>query len=173
MAHQDYQIGRLVERLKATGEWESTLLIVAADHSFLAGGEDDFVIGMLDPLPPRWIGRRSHHTTLPMFRPSVTRIPMIFVWPGHIAPGQRFSDPVSMIDMLPTILDLADLPMPEVMQGQSLAPLLLGKEGWEPRSVILDEFYVDPDTGELSGLIEVIDGRWGASLEIDPDPDDE
>ncbi len=32
--------------------------------------------------------------------------------------------------------------------------------------MILDEFYVDPDTGELRGLIEVIDGRWGASLEI-------
>ncbi|UCD57211.1 MAG: sulfatase-like hydrolase/transferase, partial [Candidatus Hydrogenedentota bacterium] len=32
MAHQDYQLGRLVERLKAAGEWEHTLLIVAADH---------------------------------------------------------------------------------------------------------------------------------------------
>ena len=163
MAHQDYQIGQLVERLKAIGEWESTLLIVAADHSFLAAGEDDFVLGMLDPLPPRWG---------PMFRPSVTRIPMIFVWPGHIAPRQRFLDPVSMIDMLPTILDLADLPMPEVIQGQSLAPLLLGKQGWEPRPVILDEFRVDRDTGELSGLIEVVDGRWGASLEVHPDRDD-
>jgi arylsulfatase A-like enzyme len=72
--------------------------------------------------------------------------------------------------MLPTILDLADLPMPEVMQGQSLAPLLLGETGWEPRPVILDEFEVDRDTGEFRGRIEVIDGRWGASLEINPDP---
>jgi arylsulfatase A-like enzyme len=75
-----------------------------------------------------------------------------------------------MIDMLPTILDLVDLPMPEVMQGQSLAPLLLGETGWEPRPVILDEFEVDRDTGEFRGRIEVIDGRWGASLEINPDP---
>ena len=74
-----------------------------------------------------------------------------------------------MIDMLPTILDLAGLSMPEVMQGQSLAPLLLGEKGWEPRPVILDESYVDPETGEFSGLIEVIDGRWGASLRIGPD----
>jgi hypothetical protein len=56
--------------------------------------------------------------------------------------------------------------MPDVMQGQSLAPLLLGEEGWEPRPVILDEFYVDQETGELGGFIEVIDGRWGASLLI-------
>ncbi len=59
------------------------------------------------------------------------------------------------------------------MQGQSLAPLLLGEEGWEPRPVILDEFEVDPETGELTGLIEVIDGRWGASLEINPVPPEE
>ena len=56
------------------------------------------------------------------------------------------------------------------MQGQSLAPLLLGNEGWEPRPVILDEFDVDPDTDELRGTIEVIDGRWAASLFIDPRP---
>ncbi len=37
--------------------------------------------------------------------------------------------------------------------------------------MILDEFNVDSQTGKLSGLIEVVDGRWGASLEINPDPD--
>ncbi len=95
---------------------------------------------------------------------------MIVIWPGKIAPGQRLSEPVSMIDMLPTILDLADLPLPEAMQGQSLAPLLLGEEGWEPRPVILDEFELENDIGQLSGRIEVVDGRWGASLEINGDP---
>ena len=98
---------------------------------------------------------------------------MIVVWPGHIAPGQRFGQPVSMIDMLPTILELADLPIPEVMQGQSLAPLLLGKKGWEPRPVIIDEFYVDKETGKLSGELEVIDGRWVASLGFNLLPESE
>jgi arylsulfatase A-like enzyme len=73
-----------------------------------------------------------------------------------------------MIDMLPTILDLAGLPVPVGLQGQSLAPLLLGEEGWHPRPVIFDEFYLDRETGNLMGKIEVIDGRWGASLDIDP-----
>ena len=163
MAHQDYQIGRLVERLKATGEWENTLLIIAADHGASAGSQD-YAIAVMDPLPPQWE---------PLLRPGVTRIPMIFVWPGHIAPGQRFRQPVSMLDMLPTILDLADLPMPEVMQGQSLVPLLLGKQGWEQRPVIFDEFYEDANTGKLLGRIEVIDGRWGASLEINQDPEND
>jgi arylsulfatase A-like enzyme len=97
----------------------------------------------------------------------------MFIWPGRIEGGQRFSQPVSMLDVLPTILDLVDLPMPEIMMGQSLAPLLLGEEGWEPRPVILDEFRVDTETGELRGLLEVIDGQWGASLEINPRPPDE
>jgi arylsulfatase A-like enzyme len=150
MAHQDYQLGRLVERLKARGEWGHTLIIIAADHGSAAAH-------LPDPFPPGWG---------PLFRSTVTRVPLIVVWPEHIVPGQRFNQPVSMIDMLPTILDLAGLPMPEVMQGQSLAPLLLGEEGWEARPVILDEFGIE-DTGELSGYIEVIDGRWGASLLID------
>jgi hypothetical protein len=34
--------------------------------------------------------------------------------------------------------------------------------------VILDEFYVDSESGEQRGWIEVIDGRWGASLAINP-----
>jgi arylsulfatase A-like enzyme len=159
MAHQDAEIGRLVERLQAAGEWENTLFIIAADHSFLAAGDEDFSLGMLDILPPQWG---------PMFRPSVTRIPLIFVWPGHIPAGQRLREPVSMIDMLPTILDLVGLPQPEVLQGRSLAPLMLGRGSWEPRPVMLDEFQWDGETGELRGVIEMVDGQWGASLEINP-----
>ena len=162
MAHNDYQIGRLIERLKAAGEWRNTLLIIGGDHSAKAAMQD-MGIALEETLPPRW--------NQPMLRPTITRVPLIFVWPGRISPGQRFEQPVSMIDVLPTILDLAGLPPAEVSQGQSLAPLLLGRDGWEPRPVILDEFEADPQTGEFRGLIEVIDGRWGASLEINPDPD--
>jgi arylsulfatase A-like enzyme len=165
MAHNDYQIGRLVERLKAEGEWENTLLIIGADHSIDAA-MDDMGVAIQDTLPPRW--------SYPMLRPSISRVPLIVVWPGHIAAGQRFSEPVvSMIDVLPTMLDLVGLPMPEVMQGQSLAPLVLGTGDVEPRPVILDMFRVDQDDGELRGTLEVIDGRWGASLQFNPRPPDE
>ena len=149
--------------MKAEGEWENTLLIIGGDHSARAA-MDDMVV-LLDSLPPRW----GH----PMFRPTISRVPLIFVWPGHIQGGQRFDQPVSMIDVLPTLLDLVGLPPAEIAQGQSLAPLLRGEDGWEPRPVILDEFEVDRKTGELRGVIEVVDGRWGASLEINPKPADE
>lgn len=163
MAHQDHQIGQLVERLAAAGEWEHTLLIIAADHGVYASSWD-FAVNLLDSLPPEW------HVT---FRTGWTRVPMIFVWPGHIDPGQRLSERVSMIDMLPTILDLAELPAPELMQGRSLAPLLRGKPDWEPRPVIFDEFYRDRNTGKLLGWIDVLDGRWAASLEINQDPEND
>ncbi len=124
MAHNDYQIGRLIDRLKATGEWENTLLIIGADHSTEAA-MDDMGIALSETLPPRW-GQ-------PMFRPTISRVPLIVVWPGRIQGGQRFSGPVSMIDVLPTMLDLVGLPPAETAQGRSLAPLLLlGRDGWEP-----------------------------------------
>lgn len=164
MAHNDYQLGRLVDRLKAEGEWENTLLIVAADHSTMSAGAD-IGLAVQKSLPPRW----SH----PIFRPSISRIPLVFVWPGHIEGGQRIGHPVSMIDVLPSVLDLLDLPYPEVMMGQSLAPLMLGTDGWEPRPVIFDEFWFDREDELLRGTLEVVDGRWGASLEINPEPPDE
>jgi arylsulfatase A-like enzyme len=160
MAHNDYQLGRLVQRLKDEGEWENTLLIVAADHSARAAGVD-ITLAMQETLPPRWNN--------PMFRPSVSRVPLLFVWPGHINGGQRLRQTVSMIDMLPTILDLLDLPMPEVTMGQSLAPLLTGTAGWKPRPVIFDELWYDLDRNKR-GSIEMVDGRWGASLEVNPPP---
>jgi arylsulfatase A-like enzyme len=164
MAHNDYQIGRLVERLKATGEWENTLLIIGADHSTEAA-MDDMGIAIQEELPPKWVTA--------ILRPSISRVPLIFVWPGRIEGGQRFSQPVSMIDVLPTVLDLVGMPQPGVKQGQSLAPLLLGTGAVEPRPVIFDEYWLDNKSGEMQGLIEVVDGRWGGSLWLGPPDDDE
>jgi arylsulfatase A-like enzyme len=156
LAFLDRSIGEFVESLKARREWDNTLFIVAADHSHVSAG-----LPFFDPKAPPW--------EAPLLASHESRIPMIFVWPRKIAPGRRFSQPVSMLDMLPTILDLAGLPRPKTAQGQSLAPLLLGKPGWKPRPVVFDEFNVDGEY--LFGSIEVIDGGWGASLRIDPRPD--
>jgi arylsulfatase A-like enzyme len=151
MAQQDEELGRLVERLKEVGEWENTILIVASDHGYPAGSHR-----LMAPM----------EEAAPYLHPFATRIPLMVFWPSRIAGGQRFKYAVSMIDIFPTILDLVGLPPPEVAQGQSLKPLLLQNAGWEPRPVIIDMFAMDFDTGQLIGSIEVIDGRWGASLSI-------
>ncbi len=74
-----------------------------------------------------------------------------------------------MIDLLPTILELVDLPPADIVQGKSLIPLLLGEGSWEPLPVILDEFGLNSHTGILSGRIQAIDERWIASLRIELD----
>jgi arylsulfatase A-like enzyme len=148
MAHNDYQIGRLVNRIKAAGEWDNTIFILAADHAHGNAGVNEM----------RLRGAPYVYDEA-VFSPWRSHIPMIVIWPARIAAGQRFNQQVSMIDMLPTILDLAGLPEPEITQGQSLAPLLLGQEGWEPRPVIFSS----------DGRTEVVDGRWGASL-LDREP---
>jgi arylsulfatase A-like enzyme len=91
------------------------------------------------------------------------------VAPGRLQGGRRIATPVSMIDVLPTLLDLTGLPAPEVLQGHSLVPLMRGEQV-PARPVFLDEFRVDEATGEMVGNLEVVDGRWGASLEIGPVP---
>ncbi|MES1243447.1 MAG: sulfatase/phosphatase domain-containing protein, partial [Acidobacteriota bacterium] len=91
---------------------------------------------------------------------------LVVVWPRKIKAGQRFRDPVSLIDLMPTVLDLTGRPKPDYLQGQSLAPLLLGRPGWKPRPVVIDELTLESKTGEPHAIVEMVDGRWGASLEI-------
>ncbi len=77
MAHQDHELGRLVERLKEAGEWENTLLIIASDHGYPAGSHR-----LMEPM----------QEAAPYLHPFATRIPLIFIWPNHIPGGQRFTD---------------------------------------------------------------------------------
>ncbi|HKX46408.1 MAG TPA: sulfatase [Planctomycetota bacterium] len=157
LMHQDARLGELVEELKARGEWEHTLLVIGSDHGHPAASYPRFGRGQLDPQPPAWEGA--------LLGEFESHVPLIFVWPGRIEGGRRVAAPVSMIDVLPTVLELAGLPAAEIAQGRSLAPVLLGEDGWEPGPVVFDEFRVQDD-GTLIGNLEVLDGRWGESLEI-------
>jgi arylsulfatase A-like enzyme len=161
MAYQDAELEKFVRRLKSRGEWENTILVVGADHGHPAGTFARFGRGLFVPQPEPWQGA--------LFDSFATRVPLLVVWPREVRGGRRIEQPVSMIDVLPTLLELLGLPRAEVAQGQSLAPLLAGREQ-TLRPVVLDEFRVDEATGEMVGNLEIVDGRWGASLEIGPQP---
>lgn len=161
MAHQDRALERFVGELKARGEWEHTLLVIAADHGHPAGTFARFGRGLLEPQPEPWQGA--------LFDAYATRVPLIFVWPGKIEGGRRVREPVSMLDVLPTLLELCGLPPAADAQGHSLAPYLLRGEA-VAHEVVLDEFRVDEGSGEWIGNLELVDGRWGASLELGPVP---
>ncbi|HZL99561.1 MAG TPA: sulfatase, partial [Planctomycetota bacterium] len=169
MAQQDRQLERFVQQLKDAGEWERTLLVITADHGHPAGTFARFGRGLLEPQPEPWQGALCDS--------FATRVPLIVSWPGRIAGGRRVSQPVSLVDLLPTILELTGRPRPEACMGRSLAPLLLAVTPQASAelaaalpAVVLDEFRVDEASGEMVGNLELVDGRWGASLEIGPVP---
>jgi arylsulfatase A-like enzyme len=55
------------------------------------------------------------------------RTPMIAVWPGHIAPGTRTGAMVSLVDVLPTLVDVAGGKAPENLDGRSFIKVLRGE----------------------------------------------
>ena len=57
------------------------------------------------------------------------REPGIFRWPGSVAAGTKTGEPASILDLLPTLAELAgaDVPGDRVIDGRSIADLLLGK----------------------------------------------
>ena len=67
-------------------------------------------------------------------------MPLLMVWPGHVAAGQRVAEPVSLIDLAPTLLQLAGVPAPSGIEGLSLVPLLTGAGGALPREAVLGEY---------------------------------
>jgi arylsulfatase A-like enzyme len=74
--------------------------------------------------------------------------PLIVKWPGVIAPGSVNTDLVSNLDFAETILDIARLPIPEDMQGQSMLPLLHSvKTDW--RESIYYHYYEYPGVHQV------------------------
>jgi arylsulfatase A-like enzyme len=101
----DTEIGRLFERLEELGLDEKTLVIFMSDH-----GEEFFDHGKVGH------GKDVYS--------ELTHVPLIVRWPGVVPEGAEVFETVRTIDLMPTILELCRLPLPEGMQGQSLLPLL-------------------------------------------------
>ncbi len=95
----DDQIARIEKKLDTLGELDNTLWILTSDH-----GEMFFERGLV-----------THGKTL---NEVEARVPIIMAWPGHIEPEQRL-EPVSHLDILPTVLDLLNLPPHPSWQGRS------------------------------------------------------
>jgi arylsulfatase A-like enzyme len=109
LRYVDAQIGRLIERLKARGTWERTLLAVTADH-----GQAFYEHGF--PTHASWL------------YDEVVRVPFFLRIPG--GPAGRDGRPAQLIDVAPTILAGAGLPGWGGFQGRSL----LGPAWEEPRA---------------------------------------
>lgn len=107
----DDSVGRVLDYLEQTGLAKNTIVIYSSDNGWYLG---DF--GLYD--------KRF------MYEPGL-RVPLLVRGPG-IKAGHVPTQFVGNTDLAPTFLDLAGLPVPDSMQGRSLAPLLRGESpaGW-------------------------------------------
>ena len=106
LAHTDAEIGRVLDHLRTTGEYASTLVVVAADH-----GEE-----FLDH------GRLGHAKTL---YDELVNVPLIVRYPGG-APAV-IDDPVGLIDVYPTITEFVGTAAPDRARGTSLYDVARGR----------------------------------------------
>jgi len=119
----DQSIGELIAAADA-GERRDTIVLLTADHGESLGENGHYF-------------KHTHTTT-----PDVARIPLILRAPG-LAPERR-TEIVNHVDILPTLLDLAGLPVPPDASGISLAAL----PGTPERQ--LDRFVYCDNGGQLS-----------------------
>jgi len=115
----DEQIGRILGEMDALGLTDNTALFFSADH---AG----------------FVGNHKLSDKGPMMYDDIYRIPMLARWPGQAAAGTTNDDFLTLMDLMPTFLDLAGAQIPEDIAGRSIVPLLQGNapEDW-PQEVFL------------------------------------
>ncbi len=121
IAYTDRMLGRLVEYLRAAGLWEETLLVVTADH-----GEE-----FLDH------GNWSHGGSLYQ---EQLHVPLVVKPPASagLAPGTR-SEPVSLLDVAPTVCELAGAPWEGTpFLGRSLLPLASDPDRWREAPILAE-----------------------------------
>ena len=102
----DKNVGRVLDALAESGHADDTLVIYSGDHGYMLGQH----------------GRFEKHCS---YEPAV-RAPLIMRLPGRVRAGTVTPALVELIDIVPTVLDLCHSPVPENVQGRSLAKLLDG-----------------------------------------------
>lgn len=120
VVYMDEEVGRLITALESRSLLDNTIVIITADH-----GEEFGEHGAI-----------GHAETL---HAEVMDIPMSIFFPERATAGLAVDEPVSLVDILPTVLDLSGLPVAE-SQGRSLVPLLDGGDFGAPRAVYSQNF---------------------------------
>lgn len=121
--HNDGLYDKLLETLKKHGIYNDTLAVFTSDHGEFLGEH-----GLWGHMPP------NHR--------QVLHVPMIMIYPS-VLPGKiNIQQPVQLLDIMPTILELAAVPTEGLLlQGDSLLPLIRGDNPiyWHRRFCMSDE----------------------------------
>ena len=136
--YTDQEIGRLLKLLEGMELKNDTLIVITSDH-----GEEFVEHG-------RWGHRRKNH-----HYDETVRVPLIFYYPGRLPENRRISTPAGLIDIVPTILDLAGIPEQDQFDGISLVPLINGGND-EARLIFCESRFDKHDIWTVT----VIKDRW-------------
>ncbi len=139
LAFLDQQVGRVLDALDTAGRAEDTIVVYLGDNGYLLGQHGRFEKNvLLDP---------------------AVRVPLLVRWPDHLPAGRVVTDMVELVDLVPTLLDLAGLPRPEGLHGRSLVPLLKGEPGAKGREFVFSEYLPNGEAMIRSGRFKLIVGR--------------
>lgn len=120
----DEAIGRLLAALDELKLADNTVVVFTSDNGF-------------------YLGEHCLNDKRSAYDESL-RIPMLVRYPARFPAGEVIDDLALNIDIAPTFLDLAGLPVPDTMQGRSLVPLIEGRAAdW--RQSFLAEYFIDPE----------------------------
>lgn len=103
----DKNVGIVLRALRESGLDDRTLIIYTGDHGYMLGHH----------------GRFEKHCS---FDPAISA-PLIMRYPPLIKPGSASKALVEFVDIVPTILEICGIPVPERVQGKSLLPILKGE----------------------------------------------
>jgi len=105
--HIDAMIGRVLNALRDTGQADNTIIVFHADHGEMLGDHGIYFQGAY-------------------FYPEMLRVPLLIHWADGISGNRRYPGLVELVDIAPTLLEAAGLPIYPGMQGRSLCPLFTG-----------------------------------------------
>jgi len=126
IASVDDNVGRVLDWLDAEGLTDSTMVAYTSDQGFFLGDHG-------------WYDKRL------MYEESL-RMPLLVSMPGLTPPGSVSEDLVTNVDVAPTLLELAGVPLPERLQGYSMVASMAGREP-EHRQTSVYYRYWEHDSG--------------------------
>jgi uncharacterized sulfatase len=144
----DHEIGRILEKIDKVAP--DALIFFTSDHGDMLGSHSIWSKG-------------------PAVYNEITNIPYIVRWKGKTPAGSVSKDPVSHINIVPTILDAAGLTVSDFIQGKSIVKTLLDP-GVKPNEAVFIEFgrfEVDHDGfGGFQPLRCIFDGRYKLNINL-------
>lgn len=134
--NMDHAVGQLITYLKATNQFENTLIIYSSDNGSYRHGSNGHLRGYKGECYEGGV-----------------RVPGIIHWPAKIKEHKVISEPAGLVDMFPTICDVTDIDPPKdrKLDGISLMPFLNGQSLERSKPLLWFFYRGSPEAGFRDG----------------------